>query len=161
MIPSRAGSLDRDPPRSIPRVVDIASVALDGRRRVVAFDGESKKIAKIRLVPPGIEVVELHEPRQRKTGLVFGLRDRKGQPCSRNKLSAGCKRPMIGRAAGVVTDADKGRTVTAHDLRRAFGYRWSRRVMPATLRELMRPSSIETRMSYYVGDNAKATAAEL
>ena len=67
----------------------------------------------------------------------------------------------IGREAGVVTDPEKGATASAHDLRRAFGYRWSRRVMPAQLMALMRHSSIETTMTFYVGQNAEATAAEL
>jgi integrase len=60
-----------------------------------------------------------------------------------------------------VVDASKGKFATAHDLRRSFGYRWSRRVMPAILKELMRHSSIETTMTYYVGQNARSTAAEL
>ena len=47
---------------------------------------------------------------------------------------------------------------TAHDLRRSFGFRWSRRIMPTPLRELMRHQSIETTMKYYVGVNADATA---
>jgi integrase len=55
-----------------------------------------------------------------------------------------------------------GKTVrkfaSAHDLRRAFGQRWSGRVMPTVLRELMRHASIATTMAYYVGDNAEATA---
>ena len=50
---------------------------------------------------------------------------------------------------------------SAHDLRRSFGARWAPRVMPATLRELMRHDSIETTMRYYVGANAKSTAAAL
>ncbi len=50
---------------------------------------------------------------------------------------------------------------SAYDLRRAFGFRWSRRVMPTVLRELMRHESIETTMKYYVGVNAEATADEL
>jgi integrase len=53
-------------------------------------------------------------------------------------------------------DAETGETVlvpryaTAHDLRRAFGTRWSKRVMPATLQKLMQHASIETTMRYYV-----------
>lgn len=47
---------------------------------------------------------------------------------------------------------------SAHDLRRAFGSRWSLRVMPQVLMELMRHESIETTMRYYVGQNAQRTA---
>ena len=73
----------------------------------------------------------------------------------------------IGKAAGVVTDQreKKGEVVkefaSAHDLRRSFGFRWSRRVMPTVLRELMRHAEISTTMKYYVGENAEATADEL
>ena len=49
----------------------------------------------------------------------------------------------------------------ARDLRRAFGFRWSRLVMPPVLKELMRHESIETTMRYYVGVNTEATADEL
>lgn len=50
---------------------------------------------------------------------------------------------------------------SAHDLRRAFGFRWSRRVMPPVLKELMRHTEIATTMKFYVGVNAQATADEL
>lgn len=42
----------------------------------------------------------------------------------------------------------------AHDLRRAFGTGWSKRVMPAVLKQLMRHRSVETTMKYYVERNA-------
>ena len=73
----------------------------------------------------------------------------------------------IGRAPKVVTDQRERQGdvqkvfATAHDLRRAFGFRWSRRVMPTILRELMRHETVETTMKYYVGINAEATADEL
>ena len=50
---------------------------------------------------------------------------------------------------------------SAHDLPRAFGLRWSARVMPAVLQQLMRHESIETTMRYYVGRNADAVADAL
>lgn len=50
-----------------------------------------------------------------------------------------------------------GVMATPHDLRRSFGFRWSSRVMPAVLKELMRHSSIQTTMKYYVTRNAQAT----
>jgi integrase len=50
---------------------------------------------------------------------------------------------------------------SAHDLRRSFGERWSMRVLPQVLMELMRHESITTTMSYYVGRNAERTADAL
>ena len=47
---------------------------------------------------------------------------------------------------------------SAHDLRRAFGQRWSGRVLPNVLRELMRHEDTSRTMKFYVGQNAEATA---
>ena len=47
---------------------------------------------------------------------------------------------------------------SAHDLRRAFGFRWAMRVMPAVLKDLMRHEDIGTTMKYYVGQDADAMA---
>lgn len=60
-----------------------------------------------------------------------------------------------------MTDPGKQRTATAHDLRRAFGARWSKRVMPAVLKEIMRHADIQTTMTYYVAQSARVTASEL
>lgn len=56
-----------------------------------------------------------------------------------------------GAASGVSRD---GRSPTAHDLRRAFGTIWSRRVLPAALKDMMRHRSIATTMRYYVEQDA-------
>ena len=63
----------------------------------------------------------------------------------------------------MLTDRTKKKTsyAGAHDLRRSFGFRWSRELMPAELRELMRHEDISTTMKYYVGVNADETAAKL
>ncbi len=50
---------------------------------------------------------------------------------------------------------------SAHDLRRSFGERWSMRVLPQVLMELMRHESITTTMQFYVGRNAERTADAL
>ncbi|MHC4180677.1 MAG: tyrosine-type recombinase/integrase, partial [Planctomycetota bacterium] len=71
----------------------------------------------------------------------------------------------IGKAAGVkvATSPKTGKVkyASAHDLRRSFGWRWAERVMPQTLKELMRHESVSTTEKYYVGRNAQATAATL
>jgi integrase len=68
---------------------------------------------------------------------------------------------MIGQRANVKVNVDaKGKVkfASAHDLRRSFGERWSSRVMPQVLQELMRHESIDTTMKFYVGRNAERTA---
>ena len=79
----------------------------------------------------------------------------------------------IGKRAGVKVDQRHKRDrktgekvevvkfASAHDLRRSFGTRWARRVMPAVLRQLMRHASIETTMKYYVDLDADELADEL
>jgi len=80
----------------------------------------------------------------------------------------------IGGKAGVITatvnkpDPDKpGRTIdvpkfaSAHDLRRAFGVRWSRKFRPNVLKQLMRHASIQTTMDFYANEDADAVAAEI
>lgn len=140
---------------------DGVSVALDGPRSVLLFDGASQKSGKAEAVALAPEAAQMLEPHKRKSGPVFLLTGPDGKPASRRVLAVGRRIARIGKAAGVMTDPEIRRTATAHDLRRAFGYRWSRRVMPATLKSLMRHASIETTMTYYVGDDAKAVAAEL
>jgi hypothetical protein len=69
----------------------------------------------------------------------------------------------IAVALDVSQGADKaeGKYASAHDLRRAFGTRWARRVVPAVLQRLMRHANIETTMEYYVGLEADELAEEL
>jgi len=64
----------------------------------------------------------------------------------------------FGKVAGIVTNTTPIRHATAHDLRRSFGVRWSRQVMPQVLQLLMRHSTITTTMSYYVGQDVTHAA---
>jgi integrase len=125
---------------------------------------ESEKGNTHRILPMAPEFTQLLDtvPADRRRGFVFRLPDGTART-----LHAACRGiAAIGEAAGVkIKDrvkkgADgKAETVpqfaTAHDLRRSFGFRWSRRVMPTVLRELMRHESIETTMRYYVGRTPK------
>jgi integrase len=64
------------------------------------------------------------------------------------------------RRWSVVTTDVLTKHATAHDLRRAFGFRWALRVLPPVLMELMRHESIQTTMQFYVGRNAAIAARE-
>jgi integrase len=58
-----------------------------------------------------------------------------------------------------VTETDKGpKFASAHDLRRSFGFRWAKRVMPAILQRMMRHSDIQTTMEYYITQGEQETA---
>ena len=144
-------------------------VELGGRRPMLRIPAESEKGGTHRLLPITPEFFELLDkvPESARRGWVFNPLNKSGVPYARTRHNIGPVVSAIGKAANVVTnqrDRD-GETVpefaSAHDLRRAFGTRWSRKVMPTVLRELMRHESIETTMKYYVGVNAEATADEL
>ncbi|HQX52567.1 MAG TPA: hypothetical protein PLR25_21785, partial [Planctomycetaceae bacterium] len=67
----------------------------------------------------------------------------------------------IGEAAQIKVDEKDGEAVWAsvHDLRRAFGFRMSRKVNSMVLKELMRHASVATTEKFYVGIQADETAA--
>jgi integrase len=63
--------------------------------------------------------------------------------------------------ADVVVNKAEGKYASAHDFRRTFGTRWAKRVMPVVLQKLMRHSSIETTLRYYVDLDADEVGDEL
>jgi integrase len=136
-------------------------------RRLHRIPAEAEKGRKDRLYPVAPQFAELllATPESVQTGFVFNpvpTRVIRGKRRA-GRHTAGRTVSRIGEAAGIVVDR-KGESVsyaTAHDLRRSFGLRWSRRVMPPVLKELMRHSSIDTTMKFYISQNAEATAAEL
>ncbi len=69
------------------------------------------------------------------------------------KVKIGERKARANEPEGMVA-----RYATAHDLRRSFGVRWSLRVLPAVLMELMRHEAIQTTMQFYVGRNATSAA---
>jgi integrase len=79
----------------------------------------------------------------------------------RDRVKASKIIAAIGEKAGIITDAQEKRHATAHDLRRSFGHRWAGKVMPQTLKELMRHADISTTLAYYVGSRAEAIASDL
>jgi integrase len=88
-------------------------------------------------------------------------------PMARTQKTEGRRVRSIGKTPGVVTGEklSGGEAVRmfagAHDLRRTFGTRWSRLVMPALLQVLMRHVKIDTTMQYYVDQRAKDVADDL
>lgn len=137
------------------------SVALNGQKSVLRFEASAQKSGKAQVVALAPEAVNLLLPHQSDTGFVFTPERKDGSAMVRSVSEIGKTITRFGEKAGIVTNAETGKTASAHDLRRSFGRRWSRRVQPATLRELMRHASIETTMAYYVGEDALSTAGEL
>jgi integrase len=141
---------------------------------MLRIDASAEKANTHRLLPMAPEFARLLDevPASQRRGRVFQPLTQDALPYSPTRDSIGPVVSAIGEKAGIivgtrtkVNDEGKPETVSkfasAHDLRRAFGFRWSRRVMPPVLKELMRHTDISTTMRFYVGVNAQATADEL
>jgi site-specific recombinase XerD len=133
------------------------------RRPMFRIQASAEKGKKDRTLPmaPEFALWLDQTPQADREGFVFDPRPARTY-AGRLRLDTASKIiARIGKAAGVkVSETAKGtpRYASAHDLRRAFGFRWSTRVMPPALKELMRHANIATTMEFYVGRNAEATA---
>ena len=139
-------------------------VDLSGRFPVLRIRAESEKGNEDRLLPicPDFAEYLTEIPENERTGRVFKLPCRRGEVRTLGWQYVSAIVCQIGEAAKVVVDrdsrTDKVKFGSAHDLRRSFGDRWARRVMPVVLQELMRHESIETTLKFYVAANAEMTA---
>ena len=148
-------------------------VDLSGESAVLRITAEDEKGGKDReyAVAPEFDDFLRQIPEDRREGHVFNVILSRGVCRATNTVSR--KIVAIGKAAKVKVDertqrnrkTKKSQTKTvwasAHDLRRAFGHRWARRVMPMVLKELMRHETVLTTEKYYVGIQAQATAKHL
>jgi len=67
----------------------------------------------------------------------------------------------IGKRARIVANVETRKHATAHDLRRSFGLRWAARVRPLTLQKMMRHSSMDTTLRYYVDQQVTDVESEI
>lgn len=152
---------------------DKLSLDFSRKHPMMVIRAESEKGNKDRLLPIVPEFAKFLEevPEDERIGPVFNpLAERKHLermlPSTVSKKIA-----EIGEKANIVV-GDKGnidkktrerkpRFASAHDLRRSFGERWSSKVMPNHLMQLMRHESMETTLKFYVGRNADKVAEAL
>jgi integrase len=134
---------------------DVCAVVVPGSHAVVRFRVAGQKARREEIWPCPPEFAQLLErtPEAERIGRVF-----KTIP---SVDSAGRVVSAIGKAAKVIVDEATDKPATAHDYRRAFGTRWSKLVMPATLKRLMRHKEIGTTMKYYVQTEAEDVADDL
>lgn len=134
-------------------------VDFTGRRPMFLILAELEKGGQDRILPMTPDFAEFLQatPESERVGPVFPIVGRgESGPV---RLEWACNViACIGKAAGVLVDKKSQKFASAHDLRRSFGERWSKRVMPATLQQMMRHADISTTMRYYVGQNADAAA---
>ena len=138
-------------------------VDLSGKYAKLLITAEDEKGGKDRVYPMTPDFAEFLQavPKESRKGFVFNPVLSKGA-CRRvdTVSKAVCR---IGERAAVKVDDKAGEAIwaSAHDLRRAFGARWSRRVNSMVLKELMRHASVTTTEKYYVGIQSDETSALL
>ena len=130
------------------------------------ISGSAEKGGKDRLLPMSPEFAKFIEPHSQIKGFVFCpgrvLNGRK-KDYRRNVEWISLVGSRIGKQASVAvsTQASKQKFASFHDLRRSFGERWSKKVMPQTLMKLMRHESIDTTLRFYVSSESEKMAEEL
>ena len=145
---------------------DESNICVDLENELLHIQAHAQKGRRYSQTPMAPEFVDMLKeiPKEDREGFVFnpiGCRDvgARLRMDTASKLIA-----KLGRSAGIKvaeTTTGKLKYASAHDLRRAFGLRWSRLIMPAELKEIMRHGNIATTMQYYVGQNAKQTVKRL
>jgi len=149
---------------------DSIRVDISGKFVKLLIPLEAEKGGQDRVYPVTPDFAEFLRsvPAAQRQGLVFNPVLHRGVCHRINSVSKAIT--LIWEAAKVKVDEkpskEKGKPGTtvwasAHDLRRAFGSRWSRRVNSMVLKELMRHASVTTTEKFYVGINADETAALL
>ena len=149
------------------------AVDLSGKHPRFRIAADAQKSGKDELAPMMPDFAELlfQTPPENRTGPVFILpRPHSSEPAPRDVVSrtvtAIGKKAVVKVASKTVKDRngvdwEVVKYASAHDLRRGFGTRWARKVMPAVLQRLMRHSAIQTTLGYYVDLDADSLAADL
>ncbi len=139
------------------------SVSFDAQGRAfLQFEAGAQKSGRAEIVPAAPEFAELlaQTPNDKRHGRVFRMQTSKRyEGIHQTQVSDTISK--LGKAAGVVVNPKTKKCATAHDFRRSFGTRWAKRVMPVTLKALMRHARIETTMEYYVTIAPTNLAADL
>jgi integrase len=133
------------------------SVDLSEKYPCFVINAEAEKGFCDRRLPitPDFAAVLAKTRSEGQVGKVFRVADQFGLDRVSRIIS------RIGEKANVVVNKEQSKFASAHDLRRAFGARWSSKVTPAVLQKLMRHSSIETTMKFYVDFDANLLGRQL
>jgi integrase len=141
------------------------SLELDGRRSRYWIPAEAQKSHRNAVcpIPPDFAEHLEHVPRGDRGRAVFRFMGSTGRRLS--AASAGDRIREFGRLAGVVVrrfeHSDRIKYASAHDLRRAFGQRWFRRVRPHQLARMMRHANLDTTLRFYTSAESDDFADQL
>jgi integrase len=146
---------------------DKLTIDLTGKFPMMRIRAELEKGNEDRLLPIAPEFAEflLATPDDKRSGPVFNPMAQRIKGPRLTAHRVGEIVSDIGKAAGIKVQTSvktgKVKFASAHDLRRSFGDRWSKKVMPVVLQTLMRHEDISTTLRYYVDADAEQTAEVL
>jgi len=143
----------------------LLTMDFSGKRPMFFIKAELSKNRKTERFPMAPEFYEvmMQVPKSERVGYVFDPKRKLETSIATGRMKTIRVSGMIadmGEASRIkVADTSKGpRFGSAHDLRRSFGFRWAKRVMPAILQRMMRHSDIQTTMEYYITQGEDETA---
>lgn len=126
----------------------------------INHDGQKSKESQLLPLTPDFGRWILRKtPEAERVGVVFPLAKERHHEARRQEHISKVISD-IGKTSGVKVSSS-GKFASAHDLRRTFGLRWSSRVMPPELQQLMRHENIETTMKFYAIVSANEFAKRL
>ena len=138
------------------------AVDLSGRRPAVPDQGRGAEVRPRRIDPHDARFcrVPVADPGCRAAGAGVPIEPgRRQHPAGRSPRRPDSRQDR--RQGRRLVNAVDGKTASAHDLRRTFGSRWARRVMPAILQKLMRHANVQTTMQFYVDLDVDEMADDL
>jgi integrase len=136
-----------------------------GKRPMFFIQAKLSKNRKTERFPMAPEFFELamQVPESERKGYVFNPERKREISTAKGRMSVGRVSAIIAgfgkRCCVKVADLTKGpKFASSHDIRRSFGFRWAKRVMPAILQRMMRHSDIQTTMEHYITQGEQETA---
>ena len=143
----------------------LVSVDLESEYPVFRFQPEGQKNRKAELIPMAPEFAEMLQsiPMEKRRSYVFEPAPQDGKIIRLSEDRIGKLISQFGKEAGVKVSDKHGRVkfASAHDFRRSFGMRWSKRVSKDNLKIMMRHRSIATTEEFYLEEDVNEVAASV
>jgi integrase len=143
----------------------LLTMDFSGKRPMFCIKAELSKNRKTERFPMAPEFYDLmmQVPDSERKGYVFDPKRKRETSMTTGRMQTVRVSEVIadiGKTSRIkVSETGKGpRFASAHDLRRSFGFRWAKRVMPAILQRMVRHADIQTTMEYYITQGEDETA---